>query len=102
VPWEPGHLLRLCEEIERRLGRTSKGDRAPRTIDLDLLVYGDRVLRTEDLVLPHPRMAERRFVLAPLAEIDPDLVVPGTGTTVRDMLESCTDTCAVHRLGSRR
>jgi len=99
VPWDPMGLLRCCEETERRLGREGKGDLAPRNVDLDILVYDDRVLRTEDLALPHPRLAERRFVLVPLAEIDPGLVIPGTGRTVSEMLASCTDCGDVRKLG---
>jgi len=97
VPWSPHTLLARCEEVERRLGRQSKGDLAPRTIDLDLLAYEALSLNTPDLVLPHPRLAERRFVLVPLAEIAPDLPVPGLGATVRELLEACTDPGGVER-----
>jgi 2-amino-4-hydroxy-6-hydroxymethyldihydropteridine diphosphokinase len=74
-------LLDLLLETERRLGRTRAGPRfGPRTIDLDLLVYGDAELDEPGLTVPHPRLHERRFVLEPLAEIAPGLVVPGLGT----------------------
>jgi len=77
---EPRALLDRLLELERELGRTREGPRfGPRTIDLDLLLYGDRVIDEPGLVVPHPRLAERRFVLEPLAELDPDLVVPGLG-----------------------
>ena len=83
---EPRVLLERLLEVERELGRTRDGPRfGPRTIDLDLLLYGDRVVDEPGLVVPHPRLAERRFVLEPLAELDPDLVVPGLGR-VRDLL----------------
>jgi 2-amino-4-hydroxy-6-hydroxymethyldihydropteridine diphosphokinase len=76
----PRALLERLLEVERKLGRTRDGPRfGPRTIDLDLLLYGDRVIVEPGLVVPHPRMAERRFVLEPLAELDPDLAVPGQG-----------------------
>jgi 2-amino-4-hydroxy-6-hydroxymethyldihydropteridine diphosphokinase len=78
---EPRALLERLLAVELELGRARDGPRfGPRTIDLDLLLYADRVLDEPGLVVPHPRLAERRFVLEPLAELDPDLVVPGLGT----------------------
>jgi len=77
---EPPALLGRLLAIERELGRTRLGPRlGPRTIDLDLLLHDDRVTAGPDLELPHPRLHERRFVLEPLAELDPGLVVPGRG-----------------------
>jgi 2-amino-4-hydroxy-6-hydroxymethyldihydropteridine diphosphokinase len=77
---DPRALLERLLVVERELGRTRDGPRfGPRTIDLDLLVYEGRVIDEPGLVVPHPRLAERRFVLEPLAELDPDLVVPGQG-----------------------
>jgi 2-amino-4-hydroxy-6-hydroxymethyldihydropteridine diphosphokinase len=74
-------LLDRLLGIERRLGRTREGPRfGPRTIDLDLLLYGDERLEEPDLEVPHPRLHERLFVLEPLLELDPGLVVPGRGT----------------------
>jgi len=76
----PRRLLENLLEIERRLGRTRAGPRfGPRTIDLDLLLYGDEAVDEPGLTLPHPRLHERRFVLEPLAELQPGLVVPGRG-----------------------
>ena len=76
------HLL----DVERRLGRERIGPRwGPRTIDLDLLLYGDEVIDEPGLVVPHPRIAERRFVLEPLAELVPTRILPGKGT-VREAL----------------
>ncbi|TMM23835.1 MAG: 2-amino-4-hydroxy-6-hydroxymethyldihydropteridine diphosphokinase [Actinobacteria bacterium] len=74
-------LLGRLFEIERHLGRErSEGPRfGPRTIDLDLLVYGDSVVDEPGLTVPHPRLAERRFALEPLAELAPELVIPGAG-----------------------
>ena len=73
-------LLDRLLGVERRLGRTREGPRfGPRTIDLDLLLYGDAELAEPGLDVPHPRMHERLFVLEPLAELDPGLVVPGRG-----------------------
>jgi 2-amino-4-hydroxy-6-hydroxymethyldihydropteridine diphosphokinase len=77
----PRALLDHLLEIERELGRTRTGPRfGPRLIDLDLLLYGDQVVDEPGLTVPHPRLHERAFVLEPLAELDPALVVPGRGT----------------------
>jgi len=76
----PRELLDRLLEIERELGRSREGPRfGPRTIDLDLLVYGDERIDEPGLTVPHPRLHERAFVLEPLAELDPALVVPGLG-----------------------
>ncbi len=80
-------LLALLQEIERAAGRRRDGPRwGPRTLDLDLLLFGDEVIRAPDLVVPHPELVARRFVLAPLAELCPDRVVPGTGQSVAQLL----------------
>jgi 2-amino-4-hydroxy-6-hydroxymethyldihydropteridine diphosphokinase len=84
---EPRALMRKLLSIERAMGREREGamPKGPRVVDLDLLLYGDWVLWAEDLILPHPRMEERRFVLEPLAEIAPDWVHPVLGVTVRGL-----------------
>ena len=77
----PRALLDLLLTVERELGRTREGPRfGPRTIDLDLLLFGDEIVDEPGLTVPHPRLHERVFALEPLAELDPDLVVPGRGT----------------------
>lgn len=87
----PLALLDLLQLIEVEEGRVRLGDRwGPRTLDLDLLVYGDQVIHHPRLSVPHPGLAVREFVLHPLAEILPDLVVPGLGR-VRDLAEQCPD-----------
>jgi 2-amino-4-hydroxy-6-hydroxymethyldihydropteridine diphosphokinase len=84
----PNELLKKTQAIEHELGRIRGPERnAPRTIDIDLLYFGDDVFENEDLTLPHPRIGERRFVLQPLAEIRPDLVLPGMKQTVLELLD---------------
>ena len=75
----PRELLELLLDVERRLGRERRGRWGPRTIDLDLLLYGAEAVDEPGLTVPHPRLHERRFALEPLAELDPELVVPGRG-----------------------
>ena len=78
----PAELLELLKRIERELGRAPGLRFGPRVVDLDILLYGGQALASAALTIPHPRMAERPFVLVPLAEIAPDLVPPGWGATV--------------------
>lgn len=83
----PEELLRLCLEIEKKLGRERTGTyHEPRTCDIDLLYYGDTIINTPALTLPHPRAHQREFVLRPLCDIDPLLVLPGHKQTVSAML----------------
>lgn len=84
---DPAALLDLLLSIERERGRERPSLRAPRTLDLDLILYGDRVLHTSGMDVPHPRFRERRFVLAPLAEIAPEMRDPETGQTVSALFE---------------
>jgi 2-amino-4-hydroxy-6-hydroxymethyldihydropteridine diphosphokinase len=81
---EPRELLGLCQTVEAELGRTRSYPNAPRTVDLDLLLYGDRVIREPGLTVPHPRLLERGFVLEPLAEIAPRRRHPETGRTLEE------------------
>ena len=76
---DPRELLIIMLEIENRLGRKREVHWGPRTIDLDLIVFGDEIIDSEVLVLPHPRAHERKFVLEPWLEIDPDAYIPGIG-----------------------
>ena len=82
----PGALLEELKRVERALGRKPGPRWGPREIDLDILLYGEEIVKTEALVIPHPRMRERRFVLEPLAEIAPAARDPVTGLSVRDLL----------------
>ena len=84
----PMQMLARIGKIERALGRVHTVAKGPRTIDIDILLYGDAVVRSATLEIPHPRMAERRFVLAPLADLEPGLRHPVTHRTVREMLEA--------------
>lgn len=88
----PDAVLAAAQEMERRAGRRRDGPRdAPRPLDVDLILYGDRVIDTPELTVPHPRMTERRFVLVPLADVAPDLTVPPDGRTVRELLAELPD-----------
>ena len=82
----PRAILDTLLAIERSLGRERPYPYAPRTLDLDLILYGEVVINAPDLIVPHPRFRERRFVLEPLNEIAPDRVDPVTGKTVRELL----------------
>ncbi len=87
---EPRPLLGELLAIEQRFGRERSFADAPRTLDLDLLLYGERAISEPGLTVPHPRMHERAFVLAPLEEIAPGLVIPGKGR-VSELLAACAD-----------
>ena len=97
----PHELLAWCNEIERDCGRVRTFANAPRTLDLDILLYGDQIICDPGLIIPHPRMKERRFVLEPLAEIAPDLRHPVEKMTVRDLSAICPDTAAIRKFYAR-
>jgi 2-amino-4-hydroxy-6-hydroxymethyldihydropteridine diphosphokinase len=88
-------LLDLCQAVEFALGRARTFPGAPRQLDLDILFYGNCVMETERLVIPHPRVAERRFVLEPLAQIAPEYVHPVYRRTIGSLLAACRDTSIV-------
>ncbi len=81
----PRELLETLLKIESRLGRERTIKWGPRTMDLDILFFDDRVIREVDLVIPHPELEKRRFVLDPLEEIAPDLIHPGFNKTIKEL-----------------
>jgi 2-amino-4-hydroxy-6-hydroxymethyldihydropteridine diphosphokinase len=96
---EPEALLDVCKAVEAERGRALDAPRhSPRPLDVDLLLLGDIELETERLTLPHPEVSSRRFVLAPLLELDPDLTLPD-GTRLADALAVLPDDQRVERIG---
>ena len=93
----PRQLLRALQEVERTLGRKKRVRRGPRVIDIDLLLYGASVVHAPELEEPHPRMAERRFVLVPLAELAPGLRHPTLHKSVTELLAETPDRSSVRR-----
>jgi 2-amino-4-hydroxy-6-hydroxymethyldihydropteridine diphosphokinase len=84
----PRQLLACIQKIERQMGRRRSTPKGPRNIDIDILLYGRSVIATAELQTPHPRIAQRRFVLEPLSEIAPELRHPVSGKTAREMLNA--------------
>jgi len=95
--FQPGELLRALRGIESRMGSKKLIAKGPRLIDIDILLYGKHVIDTAELQVPHPRMALRRFVLVPLAEIAPGLRHPTWTGTLDELLRQTPDRSEVHR-----
>lgn len=91
----PEPLLTRLLRIEYSLGRTRETSQGPRTIDLDLLIVKDERSSTDFLTLPHPRLTARRFVLVPLNELVPNLILPASGKSIRELLDKTSDKSAV-------
>jgi 2-amino-4-hydroxy-6-hydroxymethyldihydropteridine diphosphokinase len=93
--YPPHTLLDICLAIEKRLGRKRTLEKGPRTIDLDILFFGNSVLVSTSLTIPHPRHHLRRFVLTSLFELDPHFRHPALNQTIADLLRHCGDTASV-------
>ena len=93
----PKDLLKLLLEIEKKLGRQRDEKYGPRTIDIDILLYGDQIFNDPQLRIPHPELQNRRFALTPLAEIGPGLVHPVFKKSITELLAICSDTLEVTR-----
>ena len=94
----PKELLILCHKIESELDRQRDGSWSPRTLDIDILIFGSIQIEEPDFHVPHRHLHERRFALVPLVEIAPDVLIPGSGKTAAQMLTACRDTHRVQPL----
>ncbi len=94
---DPVELVTMLKAIEEQIGRTESIRWGPREVDLDLLYYGERILREGMCIIPHPEITNRRFVLVPLAEIAADFIDPSRGLPIREVLAHCADTSGVVR-----
>ena len=97
-PGTPEALLTLCQSLEHRAGRPEvHSSRQSRELDLDLILFGDRIIRTPQLTVPHPRAAQRAFVLVPLNDIAPETVFPDSGKTVAELFDGLPDKSGICR-----
>ena len=92
----PQELLEICLTSKRKTFENEKARKSPRTLDIDIIFYGDRILKTPGLTIPHPEFRNRRFVLEPLAEIAPDFVDPVGRKSIRHLLENVNDPGGIH------
>jgi 2-amino-4-hydroxy-6-hydroxymethyldihydropteridine diphosphokinase len=93
----PDALLSALQSIEQQLGRKKTVKNAPRTIDIDILLYDDVILKKKHLVIPHPLLQDRLFVLQPMMDIDPSVIHPVFGTSIRELIKDCLRTEKVIR-----
>lgn len=96
--FSPGELLKLLKKIEQRMGRKTRARKAPRIIDLDILLAENIIIRTRELVIPHPRLEKRNFVLFPLVEIAPDFVHPVFKLRIEDLAKKSEDSSKVKKV----
>jgi 2-amino-4-hydroxy-6-hydroxymethyldihydropteridine diphosphokinase len=95
----PDEVLSQTQLIEQELGRIRKDSQySSRVIDIDILFYGDQIIKQANLIIPHPRIQERKFALLPLCEIVPDLIHPAFQKSIRQLLEECSDPLRVERV----
>jgi len=95
----PEEVLQQTQQIEQALGRIRKMNQYDsRTIDIDILFYGDQIIELKNLIVPHPRIQERKFALAPLSEINPELIHPIFLKNIQQLLEECTDPLKVEKV----
>jgi len=92
----PADLLKQLQNIEKTIGREKTHKWGPRIIDIDILFYGELIIHTKDLIIPHPELHKRRFTLVPLAEIAPSFFHPGLNKTVKTLLDECGNTLDVY------
>src|SRR5207245_420927 len=95
----PSELLSTCLEIEKENQRIRNNMKGPRTLDIDIIFYGNEIIRTPGLTIPHASFSVRRFVLVPLAEIVPEFIDPLSRMTIAKLLESCSDHAEVRFFG---
>ena len=88
IKYLPHELLNALEEIERLMGRTGKGEKTPRTIDLDILLFGKMIVKSDTLSIPHPELLNRPFAMVPLLQIEPEIVHPVTKRPIADSLDA--------------
>lgn len=96
---KPKTLLEFAKEIEINMGRVPGQPNAPRPIDIDILFYGDKIIRDEELIIPHPRLTVRAFVLVPLNDIAPELVHPDNKRKIKQLYKDLGEIRGVHRWG---
>ena len=100
TPLSPEEVLVQTQQIELELGRTGKTDQYDsRIIDIDILFYDDQIIHLENLIIPHPRLQERKFALVPLCEIAPELIHPVFQKSIRQLLDECQDTLWIEKVG---
>jgi len=95
----PQELLYFCRSIEKKLGRTKKGQLSARTADIDILLFGDDEIRTGEMVVPHPELAKRRFCLEGLREIAPERFIPGLNKTVNELFDEMEPSVRNQKVG---